>query len=178
MGEQSVDARLDDRASSFWGCGEKLGELLQLGGFLGRDGGPLGLGVHLGVGAEGEHEVALDLALVRQAAVADVAGAASSGLHHVIPVGRLVEHGEVLHPLRACAHHGLADVAESGGFGEHPRLVAVERDLDDLDDGADRLIHRRTGRVLLGGNHRVLQLFDFCHECLQYFCGPALNDLG
>lgn len=168
MSEKSVDARLDDRASSFGDGGEKLVELLKLGCLLRRDSGPLGLGMHLGVVPEGEHEVALDLALVGLAPTEHVVLAASlSPTWHSVSVHPVFEDGEVLDALGSGPHEGLADVAESSGLRELPRLVAAKRLDDDLDDGVHRLIDGSASRIFDSGDHRVLDLFCFCHDRLQ-----------
>jgi hypothetical protein len=119
--------------------------------------------VNLGVGSEGEHEVALHLSAVGEP-VADVPTATARSL-----LGVVFENGEVLDPLRARAHEGLADVAEPGGLGELPRLVAIEGGLDDLDHGADGLVHDRVGVC------RSLDFLCFCHGFLHEFQGSLLD---
>ena len=174
MSQQSVDARLDDRATSFGQGGEHVRELLQLGGLLRGHRRALGFGVDLRVGSEREHEVALDLGLVvpaRQESPPPSLGLVHVGIHPVF------EDGEVLDPLRAGAHEGLTDVAEAGSFGKAAGIVGVEGGLDDLFDGEDGLIDRRTGRVFLGGDHRALDLFGFCHDDLHQLDGPVFDGI-
>lgn len=166
MREKGVDARLDDRAAGLRDDREKIGELLKLGRLLGGDLCPLVLGVELSDGAEGEHVVAVHLVLIGESPAEVVpTGSATGSSRRQLVTRPVFEDGEVLDPLGARAHEGLADVAEARGLGEHAGLVALEDRGDDLDDGRHGLIDGLVGErgdVGLG-----FQFLGFCHDFLQ-----------